>query len=117
MPTDGVVDASFGRHDVYKFRFWMCVTGIRASNAGTEIYDWFLQQAVDIARSLEIVTVAQVESALGEYMFVQCVHADAVQALADEMDLEMSKAREITIFDRIAIVGDRQRKQFCVHDF
>ena len=50
-------------------------------------------------------------------MFVQCVRADAVQALADEMDLEMSKAREITIFDRIAIVSDRQRKRSCVHDF
>ncbi len=117
LPTDGVVDTSFGTHNVYKFRFWMCVTGVRTANTGTEIYDWFLKQAVDIAKSLHFVTVGQVESALGEYMFVQCAHADAVQALAYEMDLEMSKAREITIFDRIAIVSDRQRKPFCVHDF
>ena len=42
LPTDGVVDASFGHHNVYKVWFWMCITGIRAANTGTELYDWFL---------------------------------------------------------------------------
>ena len=116
-PLGDPFDTAVGNHKHTKMWFWMCMTGVRASNRDTENYDWFLEEAIDCARALELDTVEQVEATLSEYFFCQCAHAEAVQVLAEELDLEMPVKRPVIIFDRIAIVGDRQRKQFCVHDF
>ena len=116
VPED-LFDTPVGNRDDTKMWFWMCMTGVRASNKHTENYDWFLEKATDCARSLELDTVKLVETTLSEYFFCQCAHAEAVEALADKLDLEMPEKKQMTIFDRVAIVGDRQRKPFCVHDF